>query len=197
MAVSSIAEDHSLQFLIRYGFATAGNVMRLSLIRAPKAPDAHADMGRHGFRYAIFPHSGLSSCTVRAAANFNNPMRAIYASDDRVQDLAHILSKTIAISGSPAIVLDTVKRGEDDEDVSLRDGLPVRKGRSVILRCYDSLGGRAVGYLETSLQVSKIYKTNLLEDDLEEVPYTKGSLGYRAKIVLRPFEVATYRLQLV
>ncbi len=34
----------------KYGFATCGNMMRLSLLRAPKAPDAHADMGksRHG-----------------------------------------------------------------------------------------------------------------------------------------------------
>ncbi len=30
----------------KYGFATCGNVMRLSLLRAPKAPDAHADMGK-------------------------------------------------------------------------------------------------------------------------------------------------------
>ena len=30
----------------KYGFATAGNVMRLSLLRSPKAPDAHADMGQ-------------------------------------------------------------------------------------------------------------------------------------------------------
>ena len=29
----------------KYGFATSGNMMRLSLLRAPKAPDAHADMG--------------------------------------------------------------------------------------------------------------------------------------------------------
>jgi alpha-mannosidase len=29
----------------KYGFATCGNLMRLSLLRAPKAPDAHADMG--------------------------------------------------------------------------------------------------------------------------------------------------------
>ena len=29
----------------KYGFATCGNMMRLSLLRAPKAPDAHADMG--------------------------------------------------------------------------------------------------------------------------------------------------------
>ena len=30
----------------KYGFATAGNMMRLSLLRAPKAPDGHADMGK-------------------------------------------------------------------------------------------------------------------------------------------------------
>ena len=29
----------------KYGFATSGNMMRLSLLRSPKAPDAHADMG--------------------------------------------------------------------------------------------------------------------------------------------------------
>ena len=29
----------------KYGFATCGNLMRLSLLRSPKAPDAHADMG--------------------------------------------------------------------------------------------------------------------------------------------------------
>ena len=30
----------------KYGFAICGNLMRLSLLRAPKAPDAHADMGK-------------------------------------------------------------------------------------------------------------------------------------------------------
>ncbi len=30
----------------KYGFATCGKVMRLSLLRSPKAPDAHADMGK-------------------------------------------------------------------------------------------------------------------------------------------------------
>ena len=31
----------------KYGFATCGNMMRLSLLRAPKAPDGHADMGKY------------------------------------------------------------------------------------------------------------------------------------------------------
>lgn len=35
----------------KYGFAVAGNMMRLSLLRAPKAPDAHADMGKDAFHF--------------------------------------------------------------------------------------------------------------------------------------------------
>ena len=31
----------------KYGFATVGNLMRLSLLRAPKEPDGHADMGKY------------------------------------------------------------------------------------------------------------------------------------------------------
>lgn len=27
-------------------------------LRAPKAPDANADMGQHSFSYAVMPHSG-------------------------------------------------------------------------------------------------------------------------------------------
>ena len=38
----------------------------------------------------------------------------------------------------------------------------------------------------------KVYKTNVLEDDLEELKYGSGEV----EIELRPFEVATYRLQL-
>ena len=42
----------------KYGFATVGDVMRLSLLRSPKAPDDTADMGRHHIRWAIMPHQG-------------------------------------------------------------------------------------------------------------------------------------------
>jgi alpha-mannosidase len=43
----------------KYGFATVGNVMRLSLIRAPKAPDADADMGKSKSRGNSNAHGGL------------------------------------------------------------------------------------------------------------------------------------------
>ncbi|KAL8774723.1 MAG: hypothetical protein Q9209_000662 [Squamulea sp. 1 TL-2023] len=177
----------------KYGFATAGNLMRLSLLRAPKAPDAHADMGRHHIRYAILPHSGpLDHRTVRTARNFNHPFKLFHGSS--TPNGSASLLNSIQLTGSPALVLDTIKRGEDDEDVS-RGELPARKGRSIILRIYESLGGKARGNIcvdEGVLNVEKIEKVNLLEDDGEEVVFEKG----KCKIELRAFEVATFRLQL-
>lgn len=174
----------------KYGFATCGNLMRLSLLRAPKAPDAHADMGRHHIRWAILPHQGdLGSTTVRTAFNFNNPMKLLQGVKIKGESSVHHLP--ISLSGSPSLILDTIKRGEDDEDVS-RGELPGRKGKSVILRIYDSLGGTSKGTIETSLPCKKVYKTNILEDDLEEVECVDGKI----EITLRPFEVATFRLQL-
>ncbi|MDH7570868.1 MAG: glycoside hydrolase family 38 C-terminal domain-containing protein, partial [Armatimonadota bacterium] len=42
----------------KYGYDVRGNVLRLSLLRAPKNPDPNADMGRHLFTYALYPHPG-------------------------------------------------------------------------------------------------------------------------------------------
>lgn len=50
------------------------------------------------------------------------------------------------------------------------------------------------------LPVKKAFKTNLLEDDLEELDFVHSEVSGKKvtniKITLRPFEVATYRLQL-
>lgn len=173
----------------KYGFATCGNLMRLSLLRAPKAPDAHADMGRHQIRWAILPHQGdLGSTTVRTAFNFNNPLKLVQSPGTLAPSA---FSNPIKLTGDPSLILDTVKRGEDDEDVS-RGELPKRKGKSVILRIYDSLGGKSKGTIETTLDVKRVWRTCLLEDDQEEIKFESGKID----ITLRPFEVATFRLQL-
>ena len=174
----------------KYGFATCGNVMRLSLIRAPKAPDAHADMGHHSIKWAIMPHEGaLGPDTIHAAHNFNNPLSLVTIDGSNEPD--DDIFASIAILGSSSLVLDCVKRGEDDEDIS-RGELEKRKGRSVILRVYESMGGKSRGTIKTTLDVKKVFKTNVLEDDLEEIKFSSGE----AEIELRPFEVATFRLQL-
>ncbi|PFH56278.1 hypothetical protein XA68_16781 [Ophiocordyceps unilateralis] len=178
----------------KYGFATVGKTMRLSLLRAPKAPDAHADMGHHAIRWAIFPHKGaLSSQTVRAAYAFNNPLKLLSApagSKEKAWSDADI--KLTNLDESASLILDGVKRGHDDEDVSRRQGLRVKEGQSIVLRVYESLGGRSKGVIRTKLGVKRVTKANVLEDELDEIKFADGAFT----IELRPFEVATFKLQL-
>ncbi|KAF2806132.1 uncharacterized protein BDZ99DRAFT_466406 [Mytilinidion resinicola] len=185
----------------KYGFATCGDLMRLSLLRAPKAPDAHADMGRHHIRYAILPHTGpLSTLTIRTARAFNSPLHlGTHASP---ASIAPLLS-SLRISGADNLVLDTVKRGEDDKDMP-SIGLPLRKDRSVIVRMYDAMGGKSRGVLSWGvLDVKRVEKCNVLEDDGEEISIVETEVlvdGERTskgvEIEVRAFEVATYRLVL-
>jgi hypothetical protein len=60
----------------KYGYATEGNVMRLSLLRAPTMPDADADQGTHQFAFAIYPHTGTfaESDVAEIAEGFNAPL---------------------------------------------------------------------------------------------------------------------------
>ena len=150
-------------------------------------------MGQHKIRWAILPHEGeLGPTTVRAGYNFNNPMKLLTPS--KSADLGSLSTHPIKLTGDRSLVLDCVKRGEDDEDVSQDANIPRRKGRSVIVRVYDSLGGRGTGTISSPVwDVKKVHKTNVLEDDGEEIELDKDG-GFR--ITLRAFEVATYRLQL-
>lgn len=174
----------------KYGFATCGNLMRLSLLRSPKAPDEHADMGTHKIRYAVFPHKGpLDSATVHAGYEFNSPL--VLARKPKIMSS----DSPIKLVGEPSIILDTVKRGEDDEDVSTGD-LPVRKGKCVIVRMYESLGGKSRTAIKTTWDVKKVTKVNLLEDEVPGEDELEKNKDGNYPVVLRPFEVATYRLWL-
>ncbi|GFR42445.1 hypothetical protein Agub_g3352 [Astrephomene gubernaculifera] len=65
----------------KYGHATHGNVMRLTLLRSPKAPDAHTDLGEHRMRFALLPHAadwGAAGVAAHGWA-FNAPLRLVAA----------------------------------------------------------------------------------------------------------------------
>jgi alpha-mannosidase len=61
----------------KYGWAVEGQTIRLSLLRAPTAPDPDADQGQHNFSFAIYPHEGTfaQSDVTDVAYAFNTPMR--------------------------------------------------------------------------------------------------------------------------
>jgi alpha-mannosidase len=70
----------------KYGYAACGNLLTLSLLRAPKSPDPDADMGIHEFSWAIYPHLNtfIESDVAEVAAAFNAPMKGAYPSHCKV-----------------------------------------------------------------------------------------------------------------
>ncbi|CCF56761.1 hypothetical protein KAFR_0B04640 [Kazachstania africana CBS 2517] len=179
----------------KYGFSTHGNLMRLSLLRSPKAPDAHADMGDHKMRYAIYPHkNGLSSKTVRLAYEYN------YTGNYGIPDsLISRFESIIGIKGDENVVLSNIKRGEDDSELKSEYSLKPEDSKSMIVRVFESLGGESRAILSTSLHLKNVTKIDNLEmEQYEEVEFTKDKNGedlFAIAIALRPFEVASYRLE--
>ncbi|SCW01929.1 LAFE_0E10374g1_1 [Lachancea fermentati] len=181
----------------KYGFATHGNLMRLSLLRSPKAPDAHADMGDHEIKYAIYPHKGaLSAKTVQLALEFNFGYRY-----DIPAALSEHFEDIIKCEGDANVILANMKRGEDDSELASLYSMKVKDEKSIVLRVYEALGGEARAKLITSLPIKRALKMNGLElDTIEKLEIKSEILTKDSKktseipINLKPFEIATYKL---
>jgi alpha-mannosidase len=156
----------------KYGHAAHGNVLRLSLLRAPTHPDPHADEGEHHFRYALLPHGGdfRRAGVVAEALRFNAPM---------------LLSTTEAAPAersffnmdTPSVVIDTVKKAEDSD--------------AVILRLYEAHGARGLARLSSSLPVKSAWRCNLLEEEDEPLAWEDGGVTLN----LTPFQIVTVKLE--
>lgn len=177
----------------KYGFATHGNLMRLSLLRSSKAPDGNADMGNHEFDYAIYPHSGaLSHKTVKLGLEFNYRYKFALTSE-----VAKTFEELITISGDENVVLSNIKRGEDDKNIDSQYALDSKDEKSVVVRVYESLGGESTATLKTSLPIKEVHVIDSLETkSLGTIDFNKGSESHDVPIRLRPFEIGTYKLVL-
>jgi len=155
----------------KYGYAAHGNVLRLSLLRAPTYPDPQADQGTHQFRFALYPHAGSpqSAGVTEEAYRFNIPILTGKTSGLDIQQSFFLID-------NPALILDTVKKAEDSD--------------ALILRLYESRGTRGTAQLTSLLPVTSAALANLLEDELQTLVWHDGNI----KIDFKPFEIITIRL---
>ncbi|MDQ1517788.1 MAG: alpha-mannosidase, partial [Actinomycetota bacterium] len=58
----------------KYGYDVRGHTLRLSLLRAPTAPDPLCDRGRHRFTYALLPHDGDLAPVIAAGYALGAPL---------------------------------------------------------------------------------------------------------------------------
>lgn len=159
----------------KYGYATLGNVMRLSLLRAPLTPDPEADRGDyHRFSYAVMPHAGSfqEAGVIDEAARFNVPLQLVPTAAEAGQ-------RGFFEVDAYAIMVDTVKRSED--------------GKDLILRLYEAHGTRGTCHLTSTLPIAEAWHCNLLEDCEEPLTWDADE---GAAIAYTPFQVQTIRLRL-
>ncbi|CAL8356210.1 unnamed protein product [Lota lota] len=129
----------------KYGYSIHKNIMTLSLLRAPKAPDANADMGSHLFTYAIMPHAGSfqAAGVIQSAYNLNFPLRLFKSSSDAAPWSAFSVDAT-------AVVLETIKQAEDSRG-------------TLLVRLYESHGSSVTTVLRTDLPLQQAWHCDLLE----------------------------------
>jgi len=165
----------------KYGYDCSGNVLRLSLLRAPIDPDPVADRGDHEFVYAFYPHAGdwRKASSVRAGLELNVPLRVSNAARDR----GELGSSCSFFSVDAAnVVVEAVKRAEDSD--------------AIVLRLYEAHGDRARARLKTALPVASARETDLLErgGKLVRLRRKAGTVGL--DLVFEPFEIKTVVLRL-
>ncbi|MFC1806252.1 alpha-mannosidase, partial [Planctomycetota bacterium] len=103
----------------KYGHDIRGNVIRLSLLRAPKMPDPNADVGKtHTFTYSLLPHPGdFKAGVVRRGYELNVPVIAEPVAPSKGARPA--AASLLSITGDN-VVIDTVKKAEDDDALIVR-----------------------------------------------------------------------------
>ena len=124
----------------KYGFSVEGNVMRMTLLRAPTAPDPKTDEGKHVFQFGINAHpGGVSSEVVKQARAFAHPPIT------RAGAALRLGLPSFDLTGQHAqsVVLDTIKMAEDQT-----------LDKTVILRFYESVGTRSSANLELYASLS-------------------------------------------
>ncbi|KAA8786526.1 alpha-mannosidase [Paenibacillus sp. 4624] len=159
----------------KYGYDVKDRTIRLSLLRAPKWPDIHADQGQHEFTYSVLPHEGdwRQANVVQRAMELNHPVQ-VFASTPHAGEKS---SKHSWVQfDSEHIILDTIKVSED--------------GSGTVLRFYESTGGRETIQVQWNEQNVSASIINLLEDELESLSCEGGAF----KLTFKPYEIKSVKL---
>ncbi|MFG2875625.1 alpha-mannosidase [Streptomyces sp. NPDC048337] len=146
--------------------------VRLSLLRAPRYPDPETDQGRHTLRFSLAPGATIGDA-VREGHALNLPERALHG--------AGPVNPLLSVDND-AVVVEAVKLAED------------RSG-DVIVRLYESRGGRATATLAPSFPIAAADESDLLERPLPASAVGAPTANGTIPLTLRPFQILTIRLR--
>jgi len=169
----------------KYGHDIRDNIMRLSLLRGTTAPDPMADLGEHIFKYSLLPHAGSwNERTVAEAYAINDPVIVYQTKDGGWKTDFSVSGHRSSVSYPPSfisadqgnIVIETIKRAED--------------GNGIIIRLYECQRQRGIFMLTTNFPIAKAWRSNILEENQEEIP----TQGTKLTHTIKPYQILTLRL---
>jgi alpha-mannosidase len=173
--------DYGVALLTRdkHGFDVRGGILRLTLLRAPTAPDPQADRGVHEFTYALLPHPGdvVAGGVHHHAEAFEIPLR-IVPTVSHAGDLPSS-GTLLALDGDAQVLVTAVKKSE--------------RGSALIVRVCEVHGthGTVTVTPQATTRTKNASRTDILERPTAPPP--QGTDGHRLQ--LRPFELATLRFE--
>ena len=144
-------------------------VVRSTLLRAPHSPDPHADRGLQHFRHTLRPGAALGDAIAEGYA-LGLPLRPGPGPDTA-------LGAPLVAVDHPDVVVETVKLADD------------RSG-DVVVRLYESRGGRPRVMLSAGFPLAGVQEADLLEARLADHPHRADHTA----LALRPFQILTLRL---
>jgi len=161
----------------KYGCDVHGNVMRLTLLRSPKAPDPKCDMGRHRFAYSLVPHYGPYNYAgiVQAGYAFNAPLRSVMLESNTGE---YGTLPALVACEDRNIVIESVKKAEDSADI--------------IVRLYECHNSRGRAELSCARAPKAASLCDLEENEIVELDLQDGIVSFEFK----PFEILTIKLKI-
>ena len=160
----------------KYGYDAVGNLLRLTLLRAPTYPDPNTDQGHQDFSYALYPHATTwkKALTVRHGYEFNYPLVAM-----QVQAHAGLMpARHSFIAIEPEnVTLTAVKKAEDSN--------------ALILHVYEWAGKAGDVAITPPPGVTCALQTDLMEDsDGATLPILGGTIH----VAIRPYQILAVKL---
>jgi alpha-mannosidase len=159
----------------KYGYDIHANIMKISLLRAPTWPDPMADRGKHTFVYSLYTHPGdvTEGNTIKRARELNTPLQAVITDKHRGIFPGEFSFFNV---DSTSVILDTIKKAEDDN--------------GMILRLYESAGKDTRAKIIFFKAPKRVYETDLMENTIKE----HQPEGKTLSVTFKKFEIKTLKL---
>jgi alpha-mannosidase len=164
----------------KYGYDSQPNQLRLTLLRGSEYPNPRADLGKHQFTYALYPHAShwQTAQTVRIGHEFNQLLIARQISCRENESIVPSLPpiNSFLDLGAENLILMAFKPAEDSQN-------------EWILRCYECHGEQAELNLSNGLNLQLQASVNLLEENNSEK--IEGQTA-----IVHPWKIASFKLSM-